>query len=747
MFEQDKSNANYFYQLPGYQKAFAHLLKHGKPLDYSDKGQDAGVAGGNHFLPINPKTTIDSYVNNGIMSVSEFHHKHPCANGGKSEVCGIINSEVRNNISEMAKNQVETDKETSLYPKWAKKQLTNYKTQYMMSDYLNKDIHPTREMESASYWADELRKKMKKINALENDRLKEVINSLSDKYYDENYTIEREKISQYGKGFWEKIDEINSLPYKHQKDALINSTLNWYDADKYVDTDNLIPPDEKTKKWAHERAEELRQEVREQKKYFESLPEWAREIAQRFAEMYDNSYKARENNPISRNFYDGQMGAARDKSDHFKHQMQEIEKMTLENQEHGKQMAWLVNMYYNSDGEQQEKFDEMIEELKKEHLDYMETSYLPTNEGQLYYDNSRQESRDYRRISLPSRSNVVRANTTGNSTAPVKIFNHQTQTLDDIADVEFKGEGAESGLYINMTDFQRIGGKTNWSRIEDGSIFTYDFWSPTGGKGGTNYKIAAIFDNDGGKATYKTIFKIDTKGRLQTAEPAAARHLNNGTFYLENGKVKGKVGTIAQLLGKLDGRNVIIDEQNNFENEFAYEWTGEYVTGEFKAKVVDIAKKLKIEPDILMGIMAFESGGINPKAVNPLSKATGLIQFMPSTAEKMGTSVEKLKSMSAVEQLDYVYKYYQPFAGKVHNIQDAYLVTLLPLAIGKDDNFVLGIKDSDEVFYYVGENRITYGLFYKQNQGLDINNDGIITKKEVGQKVINKINEYKRKTR
>lgn len=67
-----------------------------------------------------------------------------------------------------------------------------------------------------------------------------------------------------------------------------------------------------------------------------------------------------------------QMGAARDKSDHFKHQMQEIEKMTLENQEHGKQMAWLVNMYYNSDGEQQEKFDEMIEELKKEHLDYME---------------------------------------------------------------------------------------------------------------------------------------------------------------------------------------------------------------------------------------------------------------------------------------------------------------------------------------------------------------------------------------
>ena len=81
MFKQDKINANYLYQLPRYQKAFAHLLKYGKPLDYSDKGQQAGLLSDNHFLPINPKTAIDSYANNGIMSLGEFHHKHPCANG------------------------------------------------------------------------------------------------------------------------------------------------------------------------------------------------------------------------------------------------------------------------------------------------------------------------------------------------------------------------------------------------------------------------------------------------------------------------------------------------------------------------------------------------------------------------------------------------------------------------------------------------------------------------------------------
>ena len=49
--------------------------------------------------------------------------------------------------------------------------------------------------------------------------------------------------------------------------------------------------------------------------------------------------------------------------------------------------------------------------------------------------------------------------------------------------------------------------------------------------------------------------------------------------------------------------------------------------------------------------------GINPKAVNKHTNATGLIQFMPKTVEYLGTSTEELKNISAVEQLDYVEKY------------------------------------------------------------------------------------------
>ncbi|NEN80894.1 transglycosylase SLT domain-containing protein [Paenibacillus elgii] len=173
---------------------------------------------------------------------------------------------------------------------------------------------------------------------------------------------------------------------------------------------------------------------------------------------------------------------------------------------------------------------------------------------------------------------------------------------------------------------------------------------------------------------------------------------------------------------------------------FSYEWTGIHVTPEFKTKVLDICKKLQINPDDLMAIMAFESGGINPAAVNRKSGATGLIQFMPSTAASLGTSTSALAKMSAVEQLDYVYKYFKPYAGRIHNVYDAYMVVFLPIGVGKDDDFVLGQKDSTEIL----AGKLTKGKVYAQNSGLDVNGDFKITKKEAGQKVINTRNQYKK---
>jgi hypothetical protein len=74
------------------------------------------------------------------------------------------------------------------------------------------------------------------------------------------------------------------------------------------------------------------------------------------------------------------------------------------------------------------------------------------------------------------------------------------------------------------------------------------------------------------------------------------------------------------------------------------------------AKINAIAKELNFNPQDLLKVIYSESGG-DPHAVNRSTGATGLIQFMPKTAQSLGTSVAQLRGMSAEQQLDYVYKY------------------------------------------------------------------------------------------
>jgi len=181
--------------------------------------------------------------------------------------------------------------------------------------------------------------------------------------------------------------------------------------------------------------------------------------------------------------------------------------------------------------------------------------------------------------------------------------------------------------------------------------------------------------------------------------------------------------------------NVIIESKSGFN----YEWTGKYVTDEFKTKVIEICEKLKMNPDDLMAIMAFESG-FNPTARNPRSGATGLIQWMPETAADYGVSTDDLAKMSAFEQLDYVYKYFKPYAGKIHDIKDAYMVVFMPIAVGKEDDYILGIKGSNKIFY----DDKTYGDVYKNNSILDYDGDGVIYKWEAAKKVIETREKYKK---
>ncbi len=108
----------------------------------------------------------------------------------------------------------------------------------------------------------------------------------------------------------------------------------------------------------------------------------------------------------------------------------------------------------------------------------------------------------------------------------------------------------------------------------------------------------------------------------------------------------------------------------------------------FIAKLNDVADKLSIPPSWLTAVMNFESN-LNSKAVNTSTGATGLIQFMPATAIALGTTTEQLYNMSNVAQLDYVYKYYQPYKSKLVSVQDLYLATFFPAALTKADSYVL----------------------------------------------------------
>jgi hypothetical protein len=124
-----------------------------------------------------------------------------------------------------------------------------------------------------------------------------------------------------------------------------------------------------------------------------------------------------------------------------------------------------------------------------------------------------------------------------------------------------------------------------------------------------------------------------------------------------------------------------------------------------------------------MAVMNSESG-IKHTAVNKKSNATGLIQFMPKTAKGLGTSVDKLKAMSAVQQLDYVEKYLKKqkkAAGFADNHKlsagELYALVFLPGRAGR------------EVLTTSGEK------YYSWNKGLDKNKDGKITKAELGIRV------------
>lgn len=144
-----------------------------------------------------------------------------------------------------------------------------------------------------------------------------------------------------------------------------------------------------------------------------------------------------------------------------------------------------------------------------------------------------------------------------------------------------------------------------------------------------------------------------------------------------------------------------------------------------------------------MGASAFETMRTFSPSIQNSIKATGLIQFIPATAivyfytaaqikdmtadQKKAAgldAVNRLAKMTVLEQLDYVEKYFTPYAGKVNSVASLYMCILWPVAADKPDNFVLWTKEKQPTAY-------------SQNAGLDMNLDGSVTKAECAHIVVN----------
>ncbi|KAF0236567.1 MAG: hypothetical protein FD167_4521, partial [bacterium] len=146
---------------------------------------------------------------------------------------------------------------------------------------------------------------------------------------------------------------------------------------------------------------------------------------------------------------------------------------------------------------------------------------------------------------------------------------------------------------------------------------------------------------------------------------------------------------------------------------------------DFFAKTGEIAQRLNPENPTstfiaLLHIMDFETiGTFDPRKRNPISGATGLIQFTEKTARDLGTTLDKLAEKSQLEQLDYVKLYFGlPIfsTADFSNPNELAAAVIERESVGKGDSYVIATK---------GE------LAYSQNyKVLDTDNNEKITREE-----------------
>jgi len=137
--------------------------------------------------------------------------------------------------------------------------------------------------------------------------------------------------------------------------------------------------------------------------------------------------------------------------------------------------------------------------------------------------------------------------------------------------------------------------------------------------------------------------------------------------------------------------------------------------------------QFNFDPLDLLGAMWNETGGTyDPAIKNPLGSATGLIQFLESTAKGLGTTTAALAQMTRPEQMQYVKKFFQQFgwpSAQVPKptIANVYVTIFYPAFRFKGPNDVIATNNPSDPNYKI----------YIQNKSLDQTGSGSITPSSV----------------
>jgi len=133
------------------------------------------------------------------------------------------------------------------------------------------------------------------------------------------------------------------------------------------------------------------------------------------------------------------------------------------------------------------------------------------------------------------------------------------------------------------------------------------------------------------------------------------------------------------------------------------------------------AEAIGIPVDFLATVVSFETARtFDPAKRNPYSGAVGLIQFTSPTANRLGTTLSALSSMTFSQQLEYVKAYFAPYRARLSTLADTYLAVFYPSAIGRADDAVIAQEGDPQT-----------GQVYTQNAGFDPDHKGYFTKADI----------------